>query len=194
MKRLVLLAGAALAATGCFGGPKEIPPLEAKFVTDDCALLGAISRDHYKFTRDDPPLRAMMVGEDLIWRAGCDFQALGFNLIEVSGPEGVAATQGMGEVSFHRPKYDNAGAEVRTALTRAPETTVRVLCRLTRNDNAWSVATCGPDPKVTQPRPPPPSPADVTPDAKAPPPADRAPTARDLTNSQPDPGGPPTTP
>ncbi len=192
MKRLVLLAGAALAATSCFGGPKEIPPLEAKFVTDDCALIRAIGRDHYKFMRDDPPLRAMMVGEDLVWRPGCDYRSMGFNLTEVTGPEGVAATQGMGEVSFRRPKYDNNGAEMRTSLERAPGTAVRVLCRLTREGNAWSVETCGPDPKETQPRPPAPNPADVTPDSKIPVPADRPPTARDVAIPQPDPGAPPT--
>jgi hypothetical protein len=195
MKRAVLLAGVAIAAAGCFGGPKEIPPLEAKFVTNDCDLIGAVVRDHYKLTRNDPQMRAMMVGEDLPWRPGCDFPAMGFNLTEVSGPEGVAATQGMAEVSFHRPKYDSDGAGIRSAITRAPESTVRVVCRLARNENAWTVSSCGPDPKETQPRPPPPSPADATPDStRVPLPADRAPTARDLTIPQPDPGSTPGSP
>jgi hypothetical protein len=192
MKRLGLVAGIALSAAACSGGPTEIPPMEAKFVTNDCDLIGAVLRDQYKLTRTDPQMRAMMVGEDLPWRPGCNYQAMGFNMIEVYGAEGVAATQGMAEVDFHRPKYDTIGAQMRTGITRQPDSTTRVLCRLTRANNAWSVASCGPDPKETQPRPPPPSPADVTPDGKAPAPADRPPTARNLTIPQPDPGAPPT--
>jgi hypothetical protein len=188
MKRLVLVVGAAMAMVGCSTGPKEIPPRDIKFVIDDCALIAAIARDHYKLARSDAPLRAKMAGEDLPWRPGCDFQGMGFNLVEVTGPEGVAATQGMGEVGFHRPRYDDAGAEMRSSITRAPEPPVHVLCRLTRNDNIWSVASCGPDPRTTQPRPPAPSPADVTPEGRTPPPADRPPTARDLTDPQPNPG------
>lgn len=195
MKRDVLLAGVALATVGCFGGPKEIPAVEAKFVTNDCDLIGAVVRDHYKIGRSSPQMRAMMIGEDLPWRPGCNFQAMGLNLVEVSGPEGVAATQGLAEVSFHRPKYDSSGAEMRTAINRAPESAERTLCRLVRSDNAWSVSSCGPDPKETQPRPPPPRPSDATPDnAKAPLPTDRAPTARDLTIPQPDPGATPGSP
>jgi hypothetical protein len=193
MMRAVLFAGVAVAAagttSGCFSAPKEIPPVEAKFVTNDCDLVGAVLRDHYKLSRSDPQMRAMMVGEDLPWRPGCNFQAMGFNLVEVSGPEGLAATQGLAEVAFHRPKYDSKGANIRTEITRAPESSERLLCRLVRDDNAWSVESCGPDPKETQPRPPPPSPADATPEStRTPVPADRPPTARDVTIPQPDPG------
>jgi len=189
MKRLVLIVGAAFAAASCLSEEKEIPPKKAAFVTDDCALIAAVARDHYKFTRDEPPRRLWLHGEDLPWRPGCDWQGLGLNLVEVSGPEGVAATAGMAEVSFYRPQYDNTGVMMRTSLERASEASVRELCRLARADDAWSVASCVPDPKVTMPRPPPPSPADATPDSnKIPPPADRPPTARDATTYTPDPG------
>jgi hypothetical protein len=190
MKRLFLLVGAALAAAGCFTGEKEIPPKKAAFVTDDCALIATVARDHYKLTRDAPQLRLRLHGEDLPWRPGCDWQGLGFNLVEVSGPEGLAATAGMGEVSFYRPQYDNGGAMMRTALERTSENSARELCRLGRTDAVWSVASCVPDPKVTMPRPPPPSPADATPDTKTPVPQNRALTPRDLTIPQPDPGAP----
>jgi hypothetical protein len=190
MKRLVLLMGAALAAAGCFTGPKEIPPKKAAFVTDDCVLIAAVARDHYKLTRDAPQLRLRLHGEDLPWRPGCDWQGLGFNLIEVSGPEGLAATAGMSEVSFYRPQYDNAGAAMRTAIERTSEASVRELCRLARTDAVWSVDSCIPDPKVTAPRLPAPSPADATPDSKAPAPQNRPLTPRDLTIPQPDPGAP----
>jgi len=189
MKRIGLIAGVALAAAACSGGPKEIPPLEAKFVTNDCDLVAAVARDNYKLTRTDPPMRAMMVGEDLDWRPACNYQAMGFNLVEVYGPEGVAANPNMGEVTFYRPKYDNDGAELRTAISRQAGTTERALCRLARTGNTWSVATCGADPRETQPRAPLPSPADVTPDSKLPAPGSRT-LPRDATIPEPDPGAP----
>jgi hypothetical protein len=190
MKRLVLLVGAALAATACFSPEKEIPPKKAAFVTDDCALIAAVARDHYKLARDAPQMRLRLHGEDLPWRPGCDWPGLGFNLVEVSGPEGLAATAGMSEVAVYRPQYDNGGAMMRTALNRTAETSVGELCRLTRTDAAWSVDSCIPDPKITMPRPPPPSPADATPDTKTPVPQNRPLTPRDLTIPQPDPGAP----
>lgn len=191
MKRSLLLL-ACLAVSGCFGGPeKEILPKEAAFVTDDCALIAALGKDHYKFTRDDPPLRARLNGEDLPWRPSCDFQAMGFNLVEVSGPEGLANTQGMGEVTFTRPRYDAEGALVRTSLARAPGSEVRELCRIEHEEGGWKVGSCGPDPRETQPRPPAPSPADQTPDGKVPLPVERQPDARQLTIPDPDPNNSP---
>ena len=194
MKRLLLLV-ASVAVSGCFGGPeKVIAPKEAAFVTDDCALIGAIAKERYNFTRDDPPLRVRLNGEDLPWRPDCDFQNMGFNLVAVSGPEGLANTRGMGEVSFNRPRYDAKGALVRTSIARAPGTEVRELCRMEHADAGWKVDSCGPDPRETLPRPPPPSPADQTPDGKIIIPTENQPTARDLTIPDPDPnnrpGGP----
>jgi hypothetical protein len=59
-----------------------------------------------------------------------------------------------------------------------------------RGDAGWSVDTCGPDPKLTQPREAAPSPADMTPDSKVPTPlvGERPQTARDLGTSSADPG------
>jgi hypothetical protein len=188
MKRSLLLV-ACVAVSGCLGGPeKEVAPKEAAFVTDDCALIGALGKDHYKFTRDDPPLRVRLNGEDLPWRPSCDFPAMGFNLVVVSGPEGLAATQGMGEVTFTRPRYDAQGALVRTSMARAPGSEVRELCRVEHEESGWKVGSCGPDPRETQPRAAPPNPADQTPDGKIPAPADRQPTARDVIIPDADPG------
>ncbi len=190
MKRLALVLGLAVAIAGCVAQEKVIPPKSALFVTNDCPLVGAVGHDYYKLTRDDPPLRLRMNGEDAPWRPGCDWQSLGFNLVEVSGPEGAAATQGMGEITFNRPRYDKDGAEVRTTLKRGPDAPVKALCRLVRTGEAWTVGSCGPDPKDTQPREAAPSPADATPDSTNPirPAEGRAPTARELTTGAADPG------
>jgi hypothetical protein len=194
MKRLFLLAGI-LAIAGCESAPKDVPPKEALFVTDDCALITAIGRERYDLSRDDPPMTVKLNGEDAPWTPSCDWQAAGFNLVEVRGPEGEAATASMNRLTFNRPRYDSRGALIRTSLTAAGQTTV-VLCRVEHAASGWSLDSCGPDPKLTQPRETAPTPADQTPDSKiaAPLTGERAPTARDLGQSQADPGAPPGSP
>lgn len=166
MKRLVLSVGI-LALAACEGTPEAVPPKDALFVTDDCAVLTAIGREQYKLSADDPQMSIRLNGEDAPWNPSCDWKAVGFNLTQVSGPEGEAATAGMNRIVFHRPRYDTLGVSVRTSLTSGSETT-SALCRVEHGDAGWSLDSCGPDPKLTRPRPAAPSPADQTPDSRAP--------------------------
>ena len=188
MKRLVLAAGI-LALAACESAPEEnIPPKEPLFVTDDCALINALGRDQYKLSSDDAPMTVRLKGEDAPWQPGCDWKAMGFNLTQVSGPEGEAATAGQNRLTFNRPRYDTLGAYVRTSVTAGADTT-QALCRLVREGAGWTVETCGPDPKLTQPRAAAPSPADQTPEGRAPVPLDPNVKPRDaIIPSSPDPG------
>jgi len=180
----------ATTAAGC-GSTKEIPPREAEFVTNDCDLIALIGKERYKFTRDDAPRRLRLNGEDAPWKPNCDWQALGFNLVEVSGPEGVAATAGMAEVSFNRPRYDSDGVQIRTSMTPNGGIADRALCRLNRGlSGGWTITSCGPDPKDVLPRAAAPSPADATPDsARLPAPNRDQQIPRDATIPDPNPGG-----
>lgn len=184
MKKLVLAAGL-LAIAGCESAPEEIPPKEALFVTEDCALLTAIGRDQYKLSADDPQMSVRLNGEDAPWRPSCDWKSYGFNLVEIAGPEGEAATSGMNRITFTRPRYDMEGALVRTSITTGDATT-NALCRVVRNGAAWLVDSCGPDPRLTRPRAAAPSPADQTPDVAPVPLTDVSP--RDAVIPQSDPG------
>ena len=193
MKRAIVMVGLAAMASACFGGgEKPIPAKTALFVTNDCSPLSAVGRDFYKFTRDAPPMRLKLNGEDAPWRPRCDWQGLGFNLVEVSGPEGLAATANMNEVTFTRPKYDDKGALIRTTLKSGPDAPVRKLCRVVREGEKWAVESCGPDPKDVNPRAVGPRPEDATPENTriAPPVDGAAPSARDVTTLTPDPGAP----
>jgi hypothetical protein len=168
MKRLVLAAGL-LALAGCEDTPEPVAPKQALFVTDDCALLTAVSRDQYKLTSSSPQMTVRYFGEDGPWDPGCDWKGGGFNLTQILGPEGEAATAGQTRITFTRPHYDTEGAYVRTSSTPpdAPEEK-QELCRLVRDDSTWSVKSCSADPRLTQPRAAAPNPADVTPDGQMP--------------------------
>lgn len=180
-----------LAVAACSTGERRVPPTEALFVTDDCALISAIGRERYDLSRDDPPMRLRLNGEDSPWRPGCDWQAMGFNVVPISGPEGEAATAGMGEISFNRPRYDVEGALVRTSMASGGATAERMLCRVQRGEAGWALDSCGPDPKDVLPAPAAPSPADATPDARIQPPANAEPTARDATTTESNPSNTP---
>jgi hypothetical protein len=191
MKRLFLLVGVLAATAACESGPEEVAAKEPIFVTDDCALISAIGRERYDLSRDDPPMSIRLNGEDAPWQPSCDWQASGFNLVQIAGPEGEAATANMNRLTFNRPRYDENGALVRTSITAAGQTTA-VLCRVVHGGSGWTVGECGPDPKLTQPRAAAPTPADQTPDSELPSPnGDRPLTARDLTTQGADPGSPP---
>lgn len=190
MKRL-FLAASFLALVGCESDPAAvIPPKEALFVTNDCDVLGALGREQYKLSADDAPMSVRLVGEDGPWAPGCDWKAYGFNVTQISGPEGEAATAGMSRLAFHRPRYDTLGASVRTSLTAGDQTT-SALCRLERGDAGWSLENCGPDPKLTQPRAAAPSPADQTPEGSKIKPANPDVKPRDAVIPQTDPGSRP---
>jgi hypothetical protein len=190
MNRLFLAAGL-LVLAGCESAPEAVPPKEAAFVTDDCALITAIGREQFKLSADDPQMTITLNGEDAPWRPGCDWKAAGFNLVEIAGPEGETATAGMDRLTFHRPRYDVEGALVRTAAKTGDKTT-NALCRVTRAEGGnWTLASCGPDPKLTQPRAAAPSPSDQTPDSRPPVPLNSDINPLDVVSTGRDPGAKP---
>ena len=69
MNRLFLAAGL-LVLAGCESAPEAVPPKEAAFVTDDCALITAIGREQFKLSADDPQMTITLNGEDAPWRPG----------------------------------------------------------------------------------------------------------------------------
>ena len=114
MKRLFLAAGL-LALAGCESAPEAVPPKEAAFVTDDCALISAVGREQYKLSADDPQMTITLNGEDAPWRPGCDWTAAGFNVAEIAGPAVQTATPALNILPFHRPLTDPQRPLVLTA-------------------------------------------------------------------------------
>lgn len=155
---LLLLAPLALAA--CSSQPKTAP-IVATSAINDCALISAISREHFRFTRNDPPRRIKLNGEDLRWAPGCNWTAMGFNLVEGAA---AASDTTLAQVEFFRPHYDSQGAEVRVALAPPSGAEVKELCRLKASGESWEVTKCEADPKVNGPRAVGPKPSDMTPE------------------------------
>jgi hypothetical protein len=161
---LLVLASpvALLAATAC-AHKVETAPVVAISSINDCALIAAIGHDHYKLAPTDPARRIKLNGEDLHWTPGCDWKALGFNLVDL--PAGSAdAAAAMQQIEFHRPHYDSNGAEVRISMEAAPGSETKELCRVRPAGERWEVAKCEPDPKAFGPKTAAPKPSDTTPE------------------------------
>src|SRR5262245_17068315 len=106
-----------LIAAGCFGGPKkEEPPTPPAFVMDDCALISAVGHDHYKLAAGMPLMRIRLHGEGLAWKPSCNWKAMGFNVVEDTGPESRDATRDLSEIAFWRPRYDVNGVLLRATM------------------------------------------------------------------------------
>ncbi len=182
--------GLVLALGACQSDKEVVAPVEVATVRDDCALIAAVAKQHYKLNASGSALRVHLNGEDAAWAPGCDWKALGFNFVDQPGnaaPEGAA---NLAVVTFSRPRFDERGVDVRTSMQPVGGEPNYELCRLQGGGGAWSLDACGPDPWRTEPRAAAPSPADTTP-AKVPAPLtnDRLPPVN-VTNDPPDPGRP----
>jgi len=163
--RSLVLCVFALAMVGCESASEDIPAKTPLFVTDDCALLFVIGREHCTLGRNDAAVAVRLNGEDAPWDPGCNWSLAGFNAVQVRGPEGDAATRSLDKITFNRPRYDTLGALVRTGATRSGVVS-GALCRIVRSGSVWMLEACGPDPKLTDPRPAAPSPSDQTPEVR----------------------------
>lgn len=157
-----LLAGLALALAVAACGDEQPPspapaptaPAEQAATTpvgdgNDCAVMGAVAREHYGATRDDPPSRVTLDGEELYsrWMADCDWHEMGVNYVLDEGPTTPAAIMSYAHVSFRKPVYDGNGARVITQITpppQMPDASPAPLteCRLVSGVAAWTVLGC----------------------------------------------------
>jgi hypothetical protein len=160
---LLLLASPVAFLTAACAHKAEPVPVVAISSINDCALIAAIGREHYKFAPTDAVRRIKLNGEDLRWTPGCDWKALGFNLVDLPAT-GAASGPAMPQIEFHRPHYDSNGAEVRVVLEASPGAETKELCRVTPAGEAWQVAKCEPDPKAFGPKAAAPKPSDATPE------------------------------
>lgn len=109
---------------------------------DDCAVIAAVAREHYRFNQTDnvaPPL--WLDGEETGWAPRCDWARHGVSFPRVFDPD---APQAEGEtvqwVSFKRPRYDGQGAVIESGILHGPLHGYGVECRVRSGFAGWTVA------------------------------------------------------
>ena len=137
---------ASMALSGCAAdpmGPGGPPPPMADN-GNDCAVIAAVAREHYRFNTTDnvaPPL--WLDGEGSGWAPRCDWSRHGVSFPRTYDPNARHAPGGrMQWVSFKRPRYDGRGAVVESGILHGPLAGMGVECRMISGIARWTVGEC----------------------------------------------------
>ena len=107
---------------------------------NDCAVIAAIAREHYRFNTTDnrpPPIR---FEDDYAPR--CDWSRHGL-VFEAYDPDRPGDPRERARwVSFARPVYDGRGAVVETGILHGPLAGMGYECRVISGFAAWTVGEC----------------------------------------------------
>ena len=142
---LIALGASALLACACATTPQagDSPPApSAKPLSNDCAVIAAIAKEHYKFGPENPPPPLKPAGDEG-WTPRCDFSAHGFTFTDYAQPmPGADPRQSLKWVAFQRPAYDGTGARVLTEIMHGPLAGIGYECRLHSGFAGWTVGEC----------------------------------------------------
>ena len=136
----LVLAGCAVSAPTPMPVPDETVVIPAGELGDDCAVIAAVARDHYRFnSTDNPPLPIRFEGD---YAPACDWSRHGL-AFEPHDPDRPGdPRERVRWVSFDRPAYDSGGAVIRTGIMHGPLAGMGYECRVHSGFNGWTVGEC----------------------------------------------------
>lgn len=139
MRVLSLISLATAAACSAAPVPADSPASTAP--ANDCAVIAAIAKEHFKFAPENPP-PPLKAGPDG-WKPGCDFSAQGFTFTSYVDPApGSDPRQTLKWVAFGKPAYDGNGAVVAAEIMHGPLAGMGYECRLHSGIAGWTVGEC----------------------------------------------------
>lgn len=137
MRALSLLTAATVLLGACATPPSgpDGPPMADN--GDDCAVIAAVAKEHFRFGPDNPP-------PPIRFEAGyaprCDWSRHGLAFTPWdSAATGPAATRW---VSFGRPRYDSQGAVIEVGIMHGPLAGQGSECRMRSGFAGWTVDQC----------------------------------------------------
>ncbi|SFS34812.1 hypothetical protein [Brevundimonas viscosa] len=150
----ILSLAAALGLAACAGSPPvtgqpagpevvEHPPL-TESLGDDCAVIAAVARDHYRFnTTDNLPPPLWLDDEGSGWAPHCDWSRHGLSFPTTHDPDRPHRPGDRIQwVSFKQPRYDSRGALVETGILHGPLAGMGYECRVYSGFNGWTAGEC----------------------------------------------------
>lgn len=134
----LLLAGCAASA--------PMPGPTGPVATDgnDCAVIAAVAREHYRFNdRDNRPPPLWLDDEGSGWAPRCDWGRYGLRFPERHDPARTPpSSQPLRWVQFQQPRYDGQGALIDSAIMHGPLAGNGIACRVRSGFAGWTVTDC----------------------------------------------------
>jgi hypothetical protein len=132
-----LTAAALLTACAAPMEPLPSPPGPIADSGNDCAVIAAVAKEHFRFGPDNPP-------PPIRFEAGyaprCDWSRHGLAFTPWDdGAIGAAATRW---VSFDRPRYDGQGALIEVGIMHGPMAGQGSECRVRSGFAGWTATEC----------------------------------------------------
>lgn len=143
---LLVLASSAMLAWACastnLSDPPPGSPASVEVSGNDCAVLAAIAKEHYKFGPDNPPPPLKGLG-DAGWRPQCNWSKYGLAFADYNDvPPSAEPRERLKWVAFQKPVYDGNGALVQTEIMHGPLAGMGYECRLHSGFAGWTVGEC----------------------------------------------------
>jgi len=144
MRAFAGLAAASLALSACAAAPTPGPGGPVAGGGDDCAVIAAVAKEHYRFNATDnvpPPL--WLDGEGSGWAPRCDWSRHGLTFPATHDPDRPHRPGDRIQwVSFRQPRYDSSGAVIETGILHAPLAGMGYECRVHSGFAGWTVGEC----------------------------------------------------
>ncbi|MBX3477449.1 MAG: hypothetical protein KF910_07565 [Brevundimonas sp.] len=141
MRALALIPILALAACASGpAGPAPASPMAGN--SNDCAVIAAVARDHYRFGPDNAPPPLWLDGGEGDWSPRCDWARYGVAFPRTYDPD---APRAPGEriqwVAFKQPRYQDNGrlAVIEAGIMHGPLAGMGVECRARSGVAGWSL-------------------------------------------------------
>ncbi len=141
--RAVVVACSALALTACASAPEPAPGGDGGQARNqnDCAVIAAVAKQHYRFGPDNVPPPLWLFSETGDWSPRCDWSRYGLNFPTTYDPD---RQHRPGErvqwVQFRKPVYDGNGATIEAGILHGPLAGMGVECRVVSGIAGWTLA------------------------------------------------------
>ena len=135
--RIALALTACILLAGCATPMEPVPGPPVAQDGNDCAVIAAVAREHFRFGPDNPPLPIRF---EAGYAPRCDWSRHGIAFTPWdSAATGPAATRW---VSFARPRYDGQGAVIEVGIMHGPLAGQGSESRVRSGFAGWTVTEC----------------------------------------------------
>lgn len=143
MRALAIIPALFIPVFGAIGScATQAQPASIEVSGNDCAVMAAVAREHYKFGADNPapPLRGL---HDNGWKPQCNWSKYGLTFTDYNDvPQSADPRQRTQWVEFQQPKYDGQGALIQTGIMHGPLAGMGYECRVKSGVAGWTVSEC----------------------------------------------------